>query len=115
MGDFADKKASDLRAKYGRSVDIWMHEPERFVFPGGESYQDVKIRVNNIKEDVLRLYKQKVVILCSHVDIIKMFICEVEGKSFNTRRFFSVPNGSISILSINKDSQLKIDGINVYP
>lgn len=115
MGDFADKKANDLRTEYGKSIDIWMHEPESFSFPGGESYQDVKKRVNSIKEDVLKLYKQKTIILCSHVDIIKMFICEVEGKSFNTRRFFSIPNGSISILSFSKDNQLKIDGVNVYP
>lgn len=116
MGDFTDKKASDLRQEYGDVIDDWMYNPEEFKFPGGESYKDVRKRVKDAMELIRNEYPEKrVVILCSHVDIIKMFICEVQGTSFNTRRSFKIPNASISVVSLSKNGNFEIEGLNIYP
>lgn len=116
MGEFTDKKASVLREEYGDYlIDTWMHNPMRFAFPGGESYKHVQKRVRNIMEMISNIdLKKKTIFVCSHVDIIKMFICEVEGKSFNNRREFDVPNASISLLSLDKDSNFKVKKVNLF-
>jgi len=115
MGDFTGKTGHELKKQYGELVDQWMFTPETFCFPGGESYLQVKQRVKNGLKEILLKHENKTIIICTHVDIIKMIILEALGLSFNRRRYFEIPNGSVSTLSILKDDQLKVEGINQYP
>ncbi len=116
MGDFTDKKASELRQEYGDLIDIWMQYPEDFTFPNGESYKNVRSRVEAVLKSVTSSGDGKrAIFLCSHVDIIKMLICGVQGVSFNTRRNFKIPNASISVVTLNKDNRFEIEGLNIYP
>ncbi len=118
MGDFSGKKASELRREYGVLVDQWMHNPEEFTFPGGESYMDVRNRVKLVMGKIKRevdLNHYKNIFVCTHVDLVKMFFSEILGFSFNERRNLVVPNGSISILGISDDGKLTVEGVNVFP
>lgn len=114
MGNFTGKNAKNLREEYGSLVDDWMYNPEDFKFPGGESYQEVRERVRKfIGKITSELEHYRFLIICSHVDIIKMMVCEVMGISFNTRRDFSVPNSSISILTLTPSGYFNVEGVNI--
>lgn len=113
MGEFSGRKASELREQYGDLIDQWMYNPEEFRFPGGESYQEVRERANAFMSLVKGILEQKkYVFIVSHVDVIKMIICDLLGKSFNTRREFSIPNGSVSVLGLSEKGEFFVDIIN---
>jgi len=118
MGDFTGKEISKLRSEYGELIDQWMHEPENFTFPGGESYKDVKKRVKiameKLRKEIFMNHYQNIFV-CTHVDIIKMLLFEILGVSFNERRKISIPNGSISKIAINREKEMQILGINIFP
>lgn len=113
MGEFTGKKANKLRAEYGALVDQWMHTPESFRFPNGESYGEVKDRCLSMLDLVKGIQGKRLVVLVSHVDIIKMMICLTQGKSFNTRRDFSIPNASVSVLVLNDNGELLVKDIDL--
>lgn len=117
MGKFSGKDAGELRQEFGDILDEWMFKPESFKFPEGESYEQVHQRIilvlENLKERLIK--GQKSIIICTHVDIIKMILSEIMGFSFNKRRDFSIPNGSATVLKISKDGKYSVEGFNVYP
>ena len=83
-------------------------------FPNGESYLAVQKRVENGLEKLKEQSTSKAIILCTHVDIIKVILCEVLGMSFNDRRNFDISNGSVSY--IHKHPQADrwlVGGINI--
>ena len=118
MGDFSGKAASELRQEFGSLVDEWMFNPEDFKFPNGESYQDLRVRVREVLRKIsneINHNEYRYVFVCTHVDIIKMTLSEVMGFSFNNRRSFTIGNGSVSVLDLNKENVWTVKGINIYP
>ena len=94
-----------------------MYDPENFKFPKGESYKDVRQRVRaGVNEALMSADMQTIsrVFIASHVDIIKMAIVDIMGTSFNSRRNFEIPNGSVSVLGF-AGREVGIEGINIYP
>ncbi len=106
LGDFSGYKGSDLRSEYGNMVDEWMHNPCSFIFPNGEGYKDVESRVRKFMDflnDSSEFEDKTHLIVCSHVDFIKMFLLAAQSRSFDERRSFDIKNGSISVVEIRKD------------
>jgi broad specificity phosphatase PhoE len=113
MGDFSSKKGKDLRAQYGDLVDEWMYRPENFGFPGGESYEEVRMRVEQGLERIINENRDRSeLFLVSHVDIVKMIIAKVLGFPFNNRRYLTVPTGSISVVGILDSEKLQLRRMN---
>lgn len=116
MGKFSKKDAMGLRAEFGLLVEEWMYRPETFRFPEGESYSELRARARNtLAELVDHLRNKQTVYVCTHVDVIKMILSEVLSFSFNQRRYFTIPNGSVSILGLDSEDKLRVEGINIYP
>lgn len=116
MGDFSGIENAKLRERYGSLVDDWMYSPAHFRFPNGESYTEVRERVLAARvkiENNLKQFNLNFAFVCTHVDLVKMFITEALGVSFNTRRNFIIPNGSISLVGLLTDGSLRIEALNV--
>lgn len=114
MGEFSGKRGNELRGKYGEMVDDWMYNPSKFRFPDGESYEEVRQRVLSVLQRFKNL-DNRLVFAITHVDIIKMVILEALQSSFDNRRYFSIPNGSVSVLLMDTKGKLQLTGINIYP
>lgn len=99
MGSFEGQTGAELRASYPDLLDQWMHTPEHFQFPGGESYDDVSARVDSVMQRLLGM-DTPFVFVCTHVDLAKMFLLKVQGKGFNERRGIDFSNGTLAILSV---------------
>src|SRR5581483_11232083 len=81
MGDFTGKKADRLREEYGdKLINDWMFSPEDFTFPNGESYAAVRERVGSVFSLIKGKFENNEyanVFVCTHVDIVKMFLSEI--------------------------------------
>ncbi|KKQ95623.1 MAG: Fructose-2,6-bisphosphatase [Candidatus Woesebacteria bacterium GW2011_GWB1_43_14] len=115
MGRFSGEIAKDLRGEFGSLIDTWMHYPESFIFPGGESYSKVDERVIEFLRYLRDDYHGKNVVVCSHADVIKMMVSKVLNQPFNNRRYFIVPNGSISLLTLPRGGEYRLEGVNMWP
>ncbi len=98
MGDFEGKTRAFLRENASELLNKWGFSPADFKFPRGESYAHVSKRVDNIMSCLLEV-NSRFIFVCTHVDIIKMFILKVQGRSFDERRSFDIPNGNVSVLN----------------
>jgi broad specificity phosphatase PhoE len=98
MGQFEGHTGSDLKAEFPDLVEQWMHRPEGFRFPGGESYDEVAGRVDQVMKRLLEMDTENHIFVCTHVDLIKMVLLKLQGKGFNERRSIDVTNGSIVVL-----------------
>src|SRR5258708_7759488 len=86
MGLFEGKNSSQLRELYPNQLDQWMFDPQNLQFIEGESYGQVSNRVDQIINNLLGKKLSKIVFICTHVDLIKMFILKMQSRPFNERR-----------------------------
>lgn len=101
MGVFEGQTGVQLRKKYPDLLDQWMYNPQNFQFPGGESYTQLSVRVRKVVHDLMGRELSDFTFICTHVDWIKMFLLEIQGRQFNERRSFDIPNGNIALLTKN--------------
>ena len=104
MGNFEGQTGAELREKYPDLLDQWMHSPEHFRFPGGESYDEVSTRIDSVMGRILHM-DTKFVFVCTHVDLAKMFLLKIQGRGFNERRSIDFSNGTLAVLSVKADSK----------
>lgn len=113
LGELSGLTGPEARQKFPDVVDKWMHAPEKVTFPGGESYQDVQLRA---WEALLTLVDKREygwpIIICTHVDIIKLLIFKIIGVPMANKRNLIIENGSVSLILMT-DEGLKVAGINV--
>lgn len=115
MGEFSGKRGRELRGEYGRLIDDWMYRPESFCFPGGESYVEVKERVREGVNSLIKDYDSvPTIVLVSHVDVLKVILSETLDFPFNNRRYISIPTGSISVIGIFSGEEFRVKKINAF-
>jgi broad specificity phosphatase PhoE len=99
-GQWSGKKLSALaRDKRWKSVQ---NKPSSFVFPQGESFKQMRQRVDTLIEE-LKL-KKGPILLVTHGDIIKMILAASLALPIDKFQSFVAEPASISAISIGKSS-----------
>lgn len=96
MGDWANMKSHDTKALLIQH-DAWDYSPSKFEFrvPGGESWQDVAIRMKSFLKK-LQSMEDETVVLVSHNATIRALVGIMRDASFKEWFGFPFPNGAVS-------------------
>lgn len=76
--------------------------PEKFSFPGGESFQDAWDRVLRGLDELNRLYPKARILLISHGDIIKMALAQTLGTELRNFQKIHINPASLSAIELGK-------------
>ena len=100
MGDWANMKSEDTKALLIRH-DAWDYSPSKFSFrvPGGESWEDVALRVKSFIRD-LTDNDNNTVVLVSHNATIRAFVGVMRDAHFKDWFGFPFLNGAVAHMSI---------------
>lgn len=89
-------------------IEKWQDDFVNYKIPKGESLSQVFERVNHFYQEILLLKKDNIIVV-THGNIIKCFLCNVMGLSLQNIVDFEISNSSIS--KINFDEELFIDKV----
>jgi broad specificity phosphatase PhoE len=103
-GSWSGKKLAILAKK--KEWKIIQSDPERFTFPGGESFAAANIRIQNrLNELILKNPRQdKTILIVTHGDIIKMAMAYALGLPLQKFQNFRVDTASISEIVFHQGS-----------
>jgi len=107
----------DIRAKYPTLYDSWTKTPGKVKFPGGESVRQVRLRVENLLEELCQDHRGETVALVSHRVTCHIALCIALGLSndaiWRLRQDvgcineFEERDGSYIVLLMNETDHLK--------
>jgi broad specificity phosphatase PhoE len=78
--------------------DSYTSDPFHFIFPDGESPQDVKNRVQRFREKLFADGGWDTIVVVSHYTPIVFFILKALGDEQRTRAPFTIANASLTVL-----------------
>jgi broad specificity phosphatase PhoE len=79
FGGWEGKSLKEVQEKDEERYHLWIEEPHRVKFPGGESLEEVRIRSMAALEEVIQKHPGKTIALVSHRVINKVLICGILG------------------------------------
>jgi probable phosphoglycerate mutase len=94
--------------------DAYARDPFHFHFPGGESPQDVKQRVELFKQKLLLQDDWENIIIVTHYTPIVFLILSVIGNRDDYRAPFTIDNSSISVVKLSSTSSY-LEMLNCIP
>lgn len=100
-GSWNGKKLDSLAKK--AEWKIIQKTPSKFIFPKGESFNQLRKRVQNFLDEIID--DPGPILVVSHGDVIKMFLaCTLEQKTDNFQKF-SISPSSLSIIEYGRSSK----------
>jgi probable phosphoglycerate mutase len=79
----------------------YLEDPFHFRFPGGESPQQVRERVNRFLNSLLRRDDWRSAVIVTHYTPLAFFVLQVLGIASGSRAPFAVDNASITVVKLN--------------
>jgi probable phosphoglycerate mutase len=92
----------------------YVKDPFHFSFPGGESPQNVRERVEYFLDNLLHRDDWCSTVVVTHYTPLAFFVLQVLGIATGTRAPFAVDNASITVLKLNKNYRY-IELLNCVP
>lgn len=112
MGGFTGKNYVQIKKEYPKEFETWIREPDRLLFPEGESMQQLQQRSWDLIEELIsQSQPDSSYCLVTHVDVIKAIIAKLLNCSMNIKRLINIDNGSVSLLH-HEYNTLKIKFLN---
>ncbi len=74
FGDWEGFTLAEVQARWPEAVATWQHDPEQAP-PGGESFADTALRVDQACERILCAHEGQTVLVVSHITPIKILLC----------------------------------------
>lgn len=102
FGNWEGKKYEEISGEEKEYYNCWLQDPVSYPVPGGESLVDVKTRVMEFIDSVLKM-KGKNVLLVSHGGPIKILISQVLNMNFSDLSRLAVSPASLSIIQYYED------------
>lgn len=112
FGIFAGLDSGSIEEKYPGEYEKWTSNPVEYIINEGESLQIVFDRVAEFLEELIE--KNESVVLVTHAGIIRLAFCWVLG-NINNFLQFKVENGSINVISVDKEKFKTIERSNYSP
>jgi broad specificity phosphatase PhoE/ribonuclease HI len=116
FGEWEGRTFAEVREGWGDELDNWLASPA-VAPPGGESFQDVSVRVRAVVAELLERYPGQTVIAVSHVTPIKLILRDAlaAGDALLYRLFLDPagisivdtwPDGGVSVRTVNDTAHL---------
>lgn len=113
-GEISGKKAEQIRSEDPKFLDNLMFYPSRIRFPNGESFSEVQARAfSRISALSGEYYKDfDYLMICTHVDVIKLLVMRILDFSIDQKRYFSIANGSVTGLDYLQNGKYRVEFTN---
>ncbi|HIC97339.1 MAG TPA: histidine phosphatase family protein [Aquificaceae bacterium] len=105
-GKWSGMLVDEVKEKFPEEFEVWLKEPHRAEFEGGESLRDVHARVSDFLETLKEKHEGETVAVVSHTVPIRCMYCALLGVDLSRFWCFGCDNASYSVV-------LMEDGRNV--
>ena len=95
FGGWEGKSLKEVQEKDEERYRLWIEEPHRVKFPGGENLEEVRTRSMAALEEVVQNHPGKTLVLVSHRVINKVLICGILG--IDNSHFWQIGQGTTAI------------------
>lgn len=112
LGEWQGLTWKEVMIKYEDFLKDWYKDSTNIPAPGGESYLELKNRINQFIVD-LKENNYKKVIVVTHGALIKTLVCSMLDIDLSKRSNLVIDNGSITEISIKK-YKVKINKLNSF-
>lgn len=96
-GAWSGKSVEEIRSEWPREFHVWSEDPERVVFPGGESLADVRRRLET-GLDLLRARHGGRVLLVGHKVVNRLLLCIFLGLPTSGIWKLEQDNGAVNVI-----------------
>lgn len=112
FGKFAGMNFESIEKEYPQEYEEWNENQNEYIIEDGESLKIVYERVKDFLEEIIE--KDESVVLVTHAGIIRLVFCFIFD---NIDYFFKfkVDNGSINIVSVDREGFKRIEMTNFSP
>ena len=112
LGEFDGMKAQQWAEQYQNFRKAWHETPATIKMPGGESLQEVQVRVVEAIKRITRIYPPKSTLLISAHNFVNLTIlCYAFGRPLDRFRDFKQGTAALNILYMNGE-KLRADVVN---
>jgi probable phosphoglycerate mutase len=78
-GRFQGMSRSEAAAAYPEQYKRWLSKPSQVRFPGGESLDDVQVRLQSMLDQITEAHRDQTVVLAGHQIVNKVLACTLLG------------------------------------
>ncbi len=78
-GEWEGKENAEVKQKYPDLYKLWLTEPHKVRFPGGETLDEVRTRTMNAIEELVKKHQGESIVLVAHRVPNKVISCAVLG------------------------------------
>lgn len=112
-GLLSGKTLEQIKSEQPTFYKLWLTKPSHVQFPNGESYSQVQKRsYQKLLEIIKILPGEGCLFIVTHVDIIKMIVCQLLRIPIDKKAFFRIDNGSITCLE-SYHGKLRVKFLNI--
>jgi alpha-ribazole phosphatase len=91
FGEFEGRTYEDVQRADPELFRRWMEEPTRVRFPGGEAYEDLRVRVADVIAELRRRHARKTIVVVAHGGVIRSTLAD--ALSLPREQFFTFDIG----------------------
>jgi probable phosphoglycerate mutase len=102
-GKWSGMLVEEVKEKYPEEFELWIKEPHRIKFEGGESLEDVFNRVRDFLEFVKEKHREETIVVVSHTVPIRCMYCALLDVSLSKFWSFGCDNASYSVVLMEED------------
>lgn len=95
---------TQVEKEYPELYKIWLVDPARAAFPGGESLKEVAKRAKQALVSIARKYKERDVLIITHRVVNKVLLCSILEAGLNSFWKIRQDTACLNILAWEKDS-----------
>ncbi len=125
VGVWEDVPWGNIAKDYPREIEFFTHDPARWSVPGGEPYEAVAARMNDVMLELAETYDGKTVAVVSHGLAIRSLLCRILGipspeigslpYGDNTSvSLLTAENGVLNVAWCNDNSHLDAAGLSTF-
>ena len=96
LGKWEGEKATTLRRRYPREVDLWFHKPSAVRIPGAETVGQFRRRVARTMDDIRAAHPSGEIAIVTHGGVICAYLTAALGMKLDDLWSFKIRNGSVT-------------------
>lgn len=102
-GKWSGMLVDEVREKFPEEFELWIKEPHKVRFEGGESLEDVYRRVKDFLESLREKHREETVVVVSHTVPIRCMYCVLLGVDLSKFWSFGCDNASYSVVLMEEE------------
>jgi broad specificity phosphatase PhoE len=92
FGSFQGALHQELRKTEPEMYSKWQLAPHKLIFPGGESLEIVRKRVEEAISDIINRHKNETVVISTHGAVLRIILCILHGVDNDAYWSFNIDN-----------------------